>query len=286
MKTLLILLISTLALYGEVASIVALRGEAYILRDNKEIRLTMDSKLEKSDQILTKDDAKLQLQFKDNTIITVGKNSTLNIVDFAQDNNNKEKNSFAVKFGNGVFKSITGGIGKLNPKRYDIRTKTSTIGIRGTTIFVESAPQTPDKIACLSGLINVTAIDTNITVEVPAGQITQVEVGEKPQPPRVFKSSEVNALDAPTEQKKEESGSEEKTQLQENKNTPQDQRVPPMEQEREEPAQPHLENVNDSVDMLKESIKDIVEDATDVISNIPTSIDVVDTLPTPPELSE
>ncbi len=71
-KTILItlLFISTTA-FANIAKVVAFKGEATIIREGKSLDLTKKSTILKHDSIKTKKNTKVQLLFKDNTIIVL-----------------------------------------------------------------------------------------------------------------------------------------------------------------------------------------------------------------------
>lgn len=123
------------SLFGWVGQITAIVGKSELIKDNnKTIPLKIGMKLEKKDIIQTQN-GKIQITFKDNTIITIGKNTKIKISDYLFDNTPKSKATFHIT--KGLMKVIDGKIGKIAKKRFRIITKNSTIGIRGTIFIVE-----------------------------------------------------------------------------------------------------------------------------------------------------
>lgn len=123
-------------LEAKIATVVALKGDVIIQRNGEFTMAKLNSKVEERDIITTKKDARVQLLFSDNTMISIGKNSTFGIKEYLFDLGKKPKLAF--KFGYGTFKAITGKIGKLNPRGFKLETKTASIGIRGTIVEIES----------------------------------------------------------------------------------------------------------------------------------------------------
>ncbi len=62
----------TLSLFAQVAKVVALKGDAFVQTDGKDIPITLETKIYKENVIFTKDNAKVQIIFNDNTVITIG----------------------------------------------------------------------------------------------------------------------------------------------------------------------------------------------------------------------
>ena len=88
-------------------------------------------KIKKNDSIKTFRKSSLQIRLKDNTIIKIGKRTTLKIEKYLYDAKNSSKNKANFKIENGTFQIKTGKIGDNSPKNFKIKTKFSTIGLRG-----------------------------------------------------------------------------------------------------------------------------------------------------------
>ncbi len=168
----LILLFLSTSVFANVAKVVALVGDATIVREGKIINLSKESILLKHDEIKTSNNTKVQLLFKDNTIISIGKNSTFQIYNYLYDEKN---NKFEAKFNmfKGTFKTITGKIGKKAPENFLLKTKTASIGIRGTQIVI-SIEDNQEKIFCTEGRIFVQKNNSNLSTSINAGQFIAV----------------------------------------------------------------------------------------------------------------
>lgn len=142
-----------------VGEIAMLKGSASIVRGDKNIAAKVQLPIMAKDIIHTYADGKVQLLFADNTVITLGSNTRFEIDDYWFDAQNSRAN-FDVR--HGKFKVITGRIGKLAPKSFLLKTKTSLIGIRGTIfagdVGVTAADGSGDLLACLKGSISVQSL--------------------------------------------------------------------------------------------------------------------------------
>ncbi len=158
-----------------VGEISMLRGKAQIMRGNAHISAKIQMHINNKDQIQTQDGSKLQITFKDNTVITLGSNTLFSIADYLFEEQ-KSKADFQVK--SGSFKVITGKIGKLAPKSFLLKTKTSLIGIRGTIfsgeVGNEDADNQGDLVACLKGQIEVSSLLTGKSQLVNHGEMLMV----------------------------------------------------------------------------------------------------------------
>lgn len=197
MKQLLILLfILSISLFGSVGKVLAVKGDVEIFRTSGTILAKAGTLLEEKDKITSKALAKAQFKFNDGTIITLGSKSTLDVTEFSF---NDKKKSANFKVDRGVFKTITGQIGKFNPDKFKISTRTTTIGIRGTIFLGEVTPE-KESIACTQGAISVEANGAEVVVD--AGEITSVLPGATPAAPRKLETRDLNRLEGATQEQK------------------------------------------------------------------------------------
>lgn len=191
---LLFLTLSTL-LFAQVAKVVALKGDASVQRNNSNISLEVGSTLEKNDVIQTQDGTKLQVIFNDETIITIGKNSTFAVNDYIFDEQNKE---YKAEFGllKGTFRTITGKIGKIAPDKFKLKSKSSSIGIRGTQIL-SNMEISGDTIFCTEGTITITSNITGENITINAGQYVVIKKGE-PMSAQEFDAKTIQETDKET----------------------------------------------------------------------------------------
>ena len=173
-----IFLFLSTSLLAEIGEISAINGNANIFREGRSIPVTMNTKIEEKDTIKTEKNTKLQIIFKDNTIISLGQKSTFVVEEYLY-TNKKVSARFNVK---GLFKSITGKIGHIAPKNFKLKTQNATIGVRGTTIIGESSME-GDTIICSSGQIIVSTTQGDMLVNM--GQKTIVEPGKSPTKPTI-----------------------------------------------------------------------------------------------------
>lgn len=174
-------------LFANVGEISVVSGKVSVIRAQSELIATNGFKLEQKDEIKSGEDGKAQVLFKDGTAVTIGKNSTLKVEEFIFDEESK-KGEAKIGMTNGVFKAITGQIGKINPENMKLNTKTATIGIRGTQILA-LVDEKAEKIACTEGAIYVDV--SGYKVNVDAGQITTILAGAVPSAPAEIKPEDM-----------------------------------------------------------------------------------------------
>lgn len=149
-----------------------LRGEATVIRAASNLAAKIQMPIKAKDAIETKDNGKLQLTFKDKTVVTIGADTVFSVEDYLFEDK-KSKAKFNVK--GGSFKVITGKIGKLAPKSFLLKTKTSLIGIRGTVfsgqVGANKGDNDGDYIGCMQGSITVASIKTGEQKSINNGEM-------------------------------------------------------------------------------------------------------------------
>ena len=149
-KIILMFLLFVSTLFANIGTITLLEGEAFVKRGEETLRLNISDQISNNDFIETKTNSKVKITFIDNTIITIGKESSLKIEDYFFDSNNKNSAKTELNVSKGAFHAITGQIGKVNPEKFKLKTKNATIGIRGTEIYGDQ-----NRVFCTQGAIFV-----------------------------------------------------------------------------------------------------------------------------------
>ncbi len=156
----LFIIISTL--WGEIGVIGASRGDAVLERAKKRMQIVSGMALEQGDRIVTSHGAKVQLLLHDDTTITVGENSVFELQDYSL--SNAQESRLQMQIHQGYFRTISGKIGKIAPERFKLKTRSATIGIRGTDFgaFVQGDTE---RIGCFSGQIEVSSATQHYLVD-------------------------------------------------------------------------------------------------------------------------
>jgi hypothetical protein len=197
MKILFLMLLNLSFLLANIGNISAVSGDANIQREGKKINAFVGFKLQQKDIIHTASNGKVQLLFMDQTIITIGKNSALNIEDYVYDTRKPENSKTQFNFFKGAFKTITGQIGKINKEKFKLKTSSASIGIRGTIVLGNQSA-----IACLQGAIRVE--NKGVIVNVDANEFTNTSVNQQPTPAQTLKENTYNSLEGDIEPNEDE----------------------------------------------------------------------------------
>ena len=157
MRLLLLTLLLTNLLLASIGTVMAIRGSADLQRPNlTPTHLTMGTALQEGDSIATQAHSRVQVMLNDQTVVTIGSNSLFTFDRYLFDGT--QNSQLAMHAKRGFFRSVSGKIGKIAPKRFSVKTTSATIGIRGTDF---SAYLTKDReyYRCFAGEIRVTVGD-------------------------------------------------------------------------------------------------------------------------------
>jgi len=158
----LIFLLLPIVLFANIGKILALQGTVNIVRNGMPIVAFNGIDLEEKDVIKSGPKAQAQIVLTDKTTITIGKNSTFKIEEYFYDKT--EQSKLSMKFDNGIFQTVTGKIGKINKNRFKLKTKSTSISIRGTTIVMLLTP-TGETIGVLHGEIGISLLSSLVNMK-------------------------------------------------------------------------------------------------------------------------
>ncbi len=164
MKILLLIMMTLSTLFAAIGEITAVQGEAQLQREATVLPVKKGTSLEEKDLLETQKHSKVQVILKDDTVITIGPQSSY----FFETYQDQAEPKVLMRLQHGFFKIITGKIGKIAPERFKVKTEVATIGIRGTQ-FMASVQEGKESIACSRGALVVETEKT--TFELPAGMM-------------------------------------------------------------------------------------------------------------------
>jgi hypothetical protein len=162
MKFFIFLFISFSVLFADIGSVSMLKGDVKLTRDGEASRLNLGDNLQEGDKINTYDNSRLQIILEDDTVISIGNNSEYVIESYSDG----FRPNMEARLNRGFLRTISGEIGKVAPERFKLKTKNSTIGIRGTGWLSYVSGETENYL-CFSGTIVVNTPDGVYTI--PAG---------------------------------------------------------------------------------------------------------------------
>lgn len=116
--------------------IQSLTGEVEVVSATSTKKAVTDMKINVGDSIATGGESSIGIVFKDDSVVSLGPNSKMEVRDFHFDPA-ADNLSFIAKVFKGTFSYLSGKITKLAPQKVKIETPDATLGIRGTKLIVE-----------------------------------------------------------------------------------------------------------------------------------------------------
>ena len=121
---------------NEAGTIKISRGDATIARSGSTLPAAVGSPVLVSDQIVTGDDGAVGITLRDNTRLTAGANTTLDLNKFSFDTTT-HAGAVDASVTRGSLSVISGKIAKASPDTVRFNTPTVTLGVRGTEFIIE-----------------------------------------------------------------------------------------------------------------------------------------------------
>lgn len=121
----------------EAGRVKTLKGQVSVERGAKTNTLHVGDVLFESDSLVTADDASVGITLTDDTLITVGPASRLQLNTVAF-NTTTNDGQLMLRLANGMMRIVTGLIAKANPANVRIETPTAVMGVRGTDFIVST----------------------------------------------------------------------------------------------------------------------------------------------------
>ncbi|NHZ88600.1 iron dicitrate transport regulator FecR [Massilia sp. CCM 8733] len=165
-------------------TIVNLSGPLMVKKADGSVKvLGVKSEVEQGDTLVSEKNTYAQIRFIDNSEITLRPGTTFKIEAFAYETGKPEADSASFSLLQGGLRSLTGLLGKRNKEKFQLKTPTATIGIRGTTFVAQYVPPltrspVPQPVAnSLSPGLHVFVIDGAIMLN-NAGGSTNFSAGQ------------------------------------------------------------------------------------------------------------
>lgn len=140
--TVVIILLSLLAVpvsranEGYIGSIRNLGGTVEVIRQGNVVHPVVGTRLSERDTLKTGHDGSVGIILRDDTIFSLGPDSTLDMKEFRFDPQKRDF-SLVCRLMRGTFIFISGVIAKLSPESIKIETPDGTVAIRGTRLAIQ-----------------------------------------------------------------------------------------------------------------------------------------------------
>lgn len=123
---------------SDVGQIKVTKGVVHVERGGTQIPAVVGMPIQQADKLVTGADGSVGVTFADNSLLSVGPNSTLAVDKFSFDSSTHE-GQFDASLQRGTLAVISGKMVKQSPEAMKIRTPASILGVRGTEFVVKVA---------------------------------------------------------------------------------------------------------------------------------------------------
>ena len=113
------------------------RGAAWIERGGGRQPALVGAKIQETDVIRTGADGSVGITFSDDSLLSIGPNSTLVIERFAFDPTT-QRGSFETSLRGGTLSAVSGRLTRQSPDAMKVKTPTAILGVRGTEFLVRA----------------------------------------------------------------------------------------------------------------------------------------------------
>jgi hypothetical protein len=131
------LLVSSMTWAAEAGVAKKILGDVRVVRAGASVPLKVGDPVQERDQIMVPASGSAGITLKDETLISLGPNSTFVIDNFSFDTKTNQGRA-DVSILTGAMRYVTGLIAKLNPAAVSVTTNTVVMGVRGTEFIVET----------------------------------------------------------------------------------------------------------------------------------------------------
>ena len=131
-----------IAVADEISRVKVARGSVTIERTGRNLPATLGMTLQEGDVVVTGGDGSAGVTFNDDSLLSIGPDSTLAIDRFAFDTTT-HAGRFDTSLRRGTLSAVSGKIARQSPDAMKVRTPSTILGVRGTEFVVHVAPVAP-----------------------------------------------------------------------------------------------------------------------------------------------
>ena len=121
----------------DIAQFKVAKGAVFLERGGKRVPAYVGTHLQATDTVVTGADGSAGITFVDNSLLSIGPNSVLQIERYAF-NSTTHEGVFDATLSRGTLSVVSGKIAKQSPDAMKVRTPSSILGVRGTEFLVRT----------------------------------------------------------------------------------------------------------------------------------------------------
>jgi len=192
-----------------VGEIIIKTPNVFVTREGRQIRVDMGKMTVKKDDIIHTDPSgKAMIELSTGDKLFLAPSSKINLSSTIIQNGMVKEKSFIIR----IWGKIRAQIRKNSARQIQMKTVTSTIGIKGTDFIVEFKNE-ETTVGVITGLVEMTADQSGKNINIPPGKMSSVSPGGKLLPLSKFAGRLMQGVEFAGEQLKEDEFSGEKLEV-------------------------------------------------------------------------
>lgn len=174
-------------------TVIHVQGAAFANHRESSGNLALGTQMLVGDRIVTGHNARVGLRMIDGTVLSLGADTEFAVNDYRYQEQ-AGQGTARLELIKGVFRAVTGAIGKLKERDFRVQTSAGTIGIRGTDFWGGFYFSQALDVALLGGKgIYIENAAGRVEITQPGDGSTVNSANEPPQPPKRWGDKKLNA---------------------------------------------------------------------------------------------
>jgi len=120
----------------DIGQVKVTSGTAHIQRGTERLPVSVGTRVQMSDTVVTGSDGSVGITFSDNTLLSAGPNTVLVLEEYSFDSTTHD-GKFNARVDRGSLAIVSGKIAKQSPDAMVVKTPSSLLGVRGTEFLVK-----------------------------------------------------------------------------------------------------------------------------------------------------
>lgn len=135
------ILLTNLAAYAanDAGMVKVSQGQVLVERDHRQLSAPVGTRIFSSDRVTTGADGAVGITLRDNTLLSAGPNSTVDLTKFSFDSTT-HAGAIDATVRRGTLSVISGKIAKATPEAVRFSAPGMTLGVRGTSFVIDAGP--------------------------------------------------------------------------------------------------------------------------------------------------
>lgn len=178
-----------------VGQVVQKAGFVTLTRDDRTRVVPVGAEVMPADRVVTAADGRVEIAFRDRTVLVVGPASEIIVADYVVDDSGDRLRGLLSLIGGILRATVTKG---SDGGSFDVETRVAVASVRSTDWIIETDRPDHAAVFVVDGVVEVVSISENTGVRVGAGFGTDVVAGKAPTPPKQWGRKRIDAALART----------------------------------------------------------------------------------------